>query len=208
MASVTRETVALSEPPADLDGFPRVDTAGRQWFRAHAAVNGPWWFSHDGSGRFDLEQPHGTCYLAGAVAVAMRERFGETLTRAGVVAGAAADQAMVSALPVAATVADTTSPASADYGVTRELGTVVPYSLPRRWAAAFNRAKLQGIQYWPRFSVGGDAKALALFGSAGADDARPTDPSPMSGREAARLAGIAVFDPPRSVPITDPPSRA
>jgi hypothetical protein len=43
--------------------------------------------------------------------------------------------------------------------------------------------------------------ALVLDGSA-ADGARPSDPSPVPGRAAAKAAGIAVIDPPRTVPIS------
>ncbi|HEY3140297.1 MAG TPA: hypothetical protein VGJ86_04170, partial [Acidimicrobiales bacterium] len=32
-----------------------------------------WWFSSDGSGRFDLAPPHGTCYLATDPIGALRE---------------------------------------------------------------------------------------------------------------------------------------
>lgn len=199
-----RKAVALGELPANLADFPTT-TASGEWFRAHTAGRGPWWFASDGCGRFDLAPPEGTCYVASHSAPAVHERLGETLVNGGVISGSEADRMVVSRLPLSERIADATVQQATRYGVTRELGTVIPYELPRRWASALRAAGHGGLRYWPRFSVLASYRAVALFGPAGADEARPIDPAPVSGRAAARAAGITVVDPPRTVSITDPP---
>ena len=61
----SRDTVALGPPTRPLRNFPACElTGGQPLHRGHRAGNGPWWFSSDGGGRFDLTPPRGTCYLA------------------------------------------------------------------------------------------------------------------------------------------------
>ncbi len=200
-----RQRVALAAPPDDLTGFPTSALAG-EWYRAHTAQLAPWWFAHDGHGRFDLREPHGTCYLGSHVMVAVRERLGETLSRAGMISAIEADRMVVSRLPVEATAADATRQSATRYGVTRELGTVTPYQLPQRWAAALHAAGHAAIRYWARFSVGSLLYAAGLFGAAGADPARPGDPDPLGGRDAAAAAGVMVVGVPRSLATVQPPA--
>lgn len=194
----------MSEP-GDLDGFPRVNDGHGSWYRAHRIDRGPWWFSSDRQGRFDLDPPYGTCYLASDVGVAVRERLGDQLIAAGVVSTAAADTMVVSALRQDTTdVADLTSKEAAGYGVTREAGAMEHYRLPQAWAAALQSLGYTGLRYWPRFSPAAGCYALAVFGGAGADDAKRRDPRPLSGRQACEQAGIAVHAPPHQVEITNP----
>lgn len=202
-----REVVALGEPHADLRRFPTADLGG-DWFRAHTVGNGPWWFAHTGQGRFDLPAPEGTCYLASHAVAALYERLGERLTRLGMISGTEADRIVVSRLTVSEVVADATAQRATRFGITRELGTVVPYDLPRRWARALREAGHDGLRYWPRFSVSPAFRALALFGHAGEHLSRPIDPDPRPGRAAAAAAGVRVVDRPRSLPISSPPARA
>jgi hypothetical protein len=61
----------LSEP-ADLAGFPAVRPPDRL-HRVCRRTNGTWWFSCDGSGRFDLDTPEGTCLFATDLYAAVRE---------------------------------------------------------------------------------------------------------------------------------------
>ncbi|MGN6634758.1 MAG: RES domain-containing protein, partial [Oryzihumus sp.] len=76
----SREVVAQQVPRTRLAGFPAYRLDPRTVLcRAHLAANGPWWFSHDGGGRFDLPAPRGTCYLATDPAAAVRERLGAVL---------------------------------------------------------------------------------------------------------------------------------
>ncbi len=207
MGGMTRQTQALGEPPADLAGFPRWPlTTARTVYRAHRTNRGPWWFSSAhatvSDGRFDLSGPSGTCYVAATADSAARERWGAHLNRLRSITGAMADDTSVSALrvPGPLRLADTCASKAANYGVTREIGTVTPYALPQRWAAALHVLGCGGIRYLSRFSTGPRDLAYALFGDAGSRS-WPDDPSPAAGRTVAAGAGIAVCDPPRNVKI-------
>ncbi|WP_300676155.1 RES domain-containing protein [Nocardioides sp.] len=200
-----RTDIALRAPATDLTTFPSCEVAGH-WHRAHTATREPWWFSHDGSGRFDLSTPAGTCYLAADVQSAVLERLGPTLAAAAMISGTQADAMVVSTLTLGPTRAadGTDTRAATAFGITREIGTVTPYGRAQEWSHALHRAGFEALRYWPRFSLGADQTALALFGAAGADDTRPLDAAPMTGRSAARRAGIDVLDPPRSVTTVTP----
>lgn len=201
----SREDVALTDPPEDLDAFPAAPLAGQDWYRAHTVNRGPWWFSHAGNGRFDLEPPDGTCYLGSSVETAVRERLGPTLSRANQIPTDEANGMVVSRLHAEGTAADTTAQEASRFGVTRELSTTTPYDLPQRWARALHGAGYDGLTYWPRFSPGSAQHALALFGAAGADSTQPTDPAPMAGPAAARHANVTVVGVPRSLDTVHPP---
>lgn len=203
MVDVTRQEIALGEPPEDVTAFPSIALSGL-WFRAHGAGRGVWWYSSDGSGRFDLAPPHGTCYLGSNVGVAVRERLGRRLA-AGPVPAAVADQMLVSRVRLRARVADLADRAAERYGITREIGSLTPYDLPRRWAAALHGAGHRGVRYWPRFALAAEDLSVALFAAAGAGTRRG-DPGPFTGRDALRAAGISVLGVPRSLPITPAPS--
>lgn len=209
----SREQVAQAGPPPSLAGFPvhelRPTTA---LFRAHRADRGPWWFGSDGSGRFDLPAPRGACYVALDPASAVRERVGPVLAAARAVPESLLEDVVVSrvALPAARDVADLQSRAAGEYGVTRELETMVPYAVPQAWARALDRAGHQGVRYGPRFTPG-DCSAVALFDDAGArdwavDDA-PAPAAQVPGGPAIvptpRRADLTVVRPPRTrVPRT------
>ena len=199
---MTRQEVAVGEPPEELADFPSVSLSGL-WFRAHSASRSVWWFSSDGSGRFDLTAPRGTCYLGSSVGVAVRERLGRRLA-GGSVPAAVADQMLVSRVRLRARVADFTTRAAEAFGVTREIGTITPYALPQRWATALHRSGHRGLHYWPRFAIAPDDLSVALFGNAGVGPRRG-DPGPFTGRDALRAAGIPVLGVPRSLPIVEPP---
>lgn len=208
MGSVSRadrEDTALTDPPDHLDGFPAVRVAGQRWHRAHRAGRSPWWFSHDGSGRFDLAAPHGTCYLSSSIEAAVRERLGPTLSCAGVLPADEADRMAVSRLDAEGMAADATDQRAARFGVTRELSTMTPYDRPRRWAMALHLTGYDGLVYGPRFSPGATHRALALFGDAGLDPTRTHDPHPITGSSAASQAGITVVGVPRRLETADPP---
>lgn len=204
-----RARPALGHPPEDVSGFPAREPVEETWHRAHATDRGPWWFSHDGSGRFDLTTPHGTCYLASTVEAALRERLGPTLLAAGRIGADEADRTWVSERVVQGRFADATDQDASRFGATREVGTLTPYDLPRAWAHAFHRAAFDGVRSWPRFSPGAGQYALGLFGPAGEDATPATDRTRgIPGRVAARLAGVDVIGVPRSMPVVDPPAGA
>lgn len=211
---MSRQRQALGRPPtgqAGLTGFPRRNlTTTRTVYRAHHSNNSPWWFATARAtgtdGRFDLPDPHGTCYLASTEAGAVRERWGRNLVRHGYVMAADADTTDVSALTVPRQhrLADTVSSKAANYRMTREIGTVTPYTLPQEWAVAFQTIGYEGIRYEPRFSTGSRDLAYAIFGDKG-PRTWPDDPTPTPGRTAAAKAGITVLDPPNQVKVIAPP---
>lgn len=179
-----RERTALGPPPASLAGFPAylVDTDA-DLFRAHGRELGPWWFGSDGSGRFDLPSPRGTCYVALDPLSALRERLGPVLGGSSAVPESLLEASVVSRLrlPQPREVADAQDRGAAAFGVTRELESTVPYAVPQAWARAFDGAGLGGVRYGPRFTPG-RSSAVALFGAEGAAD-WPRDPDPVPAQQ-------------------------
>nr|WP_238338511.1 RES family NAD+ phosphorylase [Pedococcus badiiscoriae] len=169
-------------------------------FRAHRSDRGPWWFGNDGSGRFDLPAPRGTCYVALDPLSALRERLGPVLGGSQAVPESLLETSVMSRLRLVASreLADVQDTRAADFGVTRELESMVPYAVPQAWARAFDEAGSGGVRYGPRFTTG-DHSAVALFDAAGAPD-WPTDPDPVP---AARVPGAPVSLPtPRRADLT------
>ena len=212
-----RPQVALAPATAArIDGFPASTIrADKVIYRAHRATLGPWWFCRCGDCRFDLPAPRGTCYLAENRVAALQEALGVRLIAAGVVDQHELTGRVISALrlPGHIQVANTTSAKAANHGVTREISTVVPYTLTRRWAQAWATAGFDGIRYLGRLSTNVDPKArcLAIFGAAGAGDTNyAVDPDPEPAVDTARAAGITIVDTlPRTGALTviPPPSR-
>lgn len=159
----------------------------------------PWWFSADGSGRFDLDPPEGTCYLATDAFAAIREA-----TRLGPVSTIwLADRELrrVTAPDPGARLAATTRQAAGRYGVTTELATVVPYDLPRRWAAAFRAVGFDGIRHQLRHDQRARPSGVALFGQAGSADLDDGTATPLT-VASLKAAGVAVLPPPHSAVLT------
>lgn len=196
-----RQRPAQGRPPGTLDGFPtRRLTEATDLFRAHASDLGPWWFGHDGYGRFDLPAPRGTCYVALDPASAVRERLGPVLGASLELPASLLEDVLVSRLrlPRAREVADVQARAAGAFGVTRELESMVPYAVPQAWARAFDEAALGGVAYGPRFTPG-DATAVALFGPGGRAD-WPVDDSPL---DAGQVDGVpTALAPPRLEDLT------
>jgi hypothetical protein len=203
-----RERTALGPPPESLTGFPAYPVGTEtDLFRAHGRGLGPWWFGNDGSGRFDLPPPRGTCYLALDALSALRERLGPVLGAAQAVPESLLEESVVSRLrlPESRHVADLQDRAAAGFGVTRELESTVPYAVPQAWARAFDDAGLGGVRYGPRFTPG-DSSALALFGAEGSAQ-WPVDPDPVPAHQVPgapvplltpRRADLTVVRPPRT----------
>jgi hypothetical protein len=169
-------------------------------FRAHSIHRGAWWFGSDGSGRFDLPAPRGTCYLALDPESAVRERLGPVLGgRVELPESTLADVVVSSlTLPRDVSVADVQSRRAAAYGVTRELETMVPYTVPQAWARALAQARFDGVRYGPRFTPG-QASALALFGEAG-EAGWSQDPTPLPAQEV--VADLRLWSTPRRADLT------
>lgn len=214
-------------PPADpgeLARFPQRTVEG-VWFRAHVdrggRDHGCWWFASVGDepaagGRFDLPEPHGTCYLASTEEAAARERVGTQLRRVSgresVTAAALATPrgpVTVTATEVPVTRAANLPVKAAQRWVNRSLavGTGI-YAVTQAWAAAFRTAGFGGLVHEPRFTGGGRVRSLALFGPAG----RPRPVPPVSRtralREVLQTHGVRVVDPPSSAPAVLAPDAA
>ncbi|MFI8567683.1 RES family NAD+ phosphorylase [Rhodococcus sp. NPDC078407] len=168
--SAERAVVHLSEPKAvsELSGrFPSyVYPAGTELFRSHRAGLGTRWYSSSGGGRFDLEEPGGTCYLAEDEVVTLLEIFGGQLVvpRYEVESRAASTITLGSDV----TLADLTANTGIAFGVTAEIFSTADYPLTQRWAAAFRAAGFDGLRYWARHELERAGRCVALFGGAGA----------------------------------------
>jgi hypothetical protein len=194
-----RPSIGLPPEPEGLAGFPVWQVhAGTVLCRATTEGLGPWWFSSDAAGRFDLEPPRGTCYLADDEVGAMLEVLGPVLVVSPT--WAARLRMWHLGLPHQCRAADTTVRAARGFGVTAELASMTPYALPQRWAAAFAAAGHQGVRYRVRHDPGG-SRALALFGAAG-ERRWPRGRSQQVGRsllaQLAAEAGVRVASVPAS----------
>lgn len=199
-----RQDAAQREPPhgIDLSGFPAdALPVSKPLFRAHSKRRGPWWFSSDGSGRFDLHPPRGTCYAADGPAPALRERLGPSYSGGGRAPAQLIDETLVTEIQAPkGRGASLEGPTARNYPITGELVAMTPYTVPRAWAAAFDRAGFEAIHYRGRFSHSFGVVCWALFDRAGAQP-HSVGPS-MTGRDACTAAGIAVMPPPPTDPST------
>ncbi|MGW8566969.1 RES domain-containing protein [Isoptericola sp. NPDC055881] len=180
----------------DLAAFPhkRIQ-AGRLWYRQHHLP--PWYFSSNRKGRFDLDPPRGTCYLASRPEAAAREFIGADVADAGFVAAALLRDRYVSALtlPRDMRLAHTQHQDAISHGViSNELCHMTPYDVPQAWARAFDAAGFDGIWHTLRFSTT-VPRGMALFGTAGGAD-WPVDPHPTPLRTVVDSMRISVLDTP------------
>jgi RES domain len=138
-------------------------------FRIRRRERSPWWFSNDGSGRFDLlGADAGTCYLAQRPVGAFIEVFrtGTVIPEAEVNARALARLRV----PVATKLADCTSSRARSFGVTAAIHSQPNYTRTQAWAQAFADAGFDGILYCVSHNPSGSELGVALFGGAGAQD--------------------------------------
>ncbi len=117
--------------------------------------------------RFDLPVPRGTCYLASDPVAALLEVVGPDRIR-GLVSHDFLQERGLRELPVPRelVIADLTSRQAAGFGVTAEIGTIVPYDLPQTWAAKLHESRCDGLVYWLRHDPS-RAEGWALFGPQG-----------------------------------------
>lgn len=160
-----RQAPSLASPPEDLAAFPvwHVHEGAALW-RVTKREHGPWWFSSDGSGRFDLPSPRGTCYLADDPVVAVLEALGPVQRPGG--AWFAERHLWELRLVAQCRAADATARPARGFGVTAELWTIVPFAVPQAWAAALAASGFEGLRTRARHDPAG-GRTLALFGAAG-----------------------------------------
>jgi len=177
----------LGLPPDDLTRFPSLDVDRRRsLYRIHRSDLGPWWFSGDGSGRFDLRDGRGSCYLAVTAIGASIEVF----RVATLIPEAEVEARSLSSLvpPMRARLADCTISAARKFGITGAIHTQPDYTVPQSWAEAFAVAGFGGIRYRLSHDPAQRELGVVLFGAAGEQSlpVRRTEPVPASVIETAR----------------------
>ena len=177
----------LGLPPDDLARFPAFGVDRRRSLnRIHRSDAGPWWFSGDGSGRFDLRNGRGSCYLA----VTPVGAFIEVFRVATVIPEAEVEARSLSSLapPTRARLADCTVSAARKFGISGAIHTQPDYTAPQAWAEAFAAAGFGGIRYRVSHDPAQHELGVVLFGDAGEQSlpVRRTEPIPASVIEAAR----------------------
>ena len=214
-----RRTLAQQPPDPDIDytGFP-AHTSGvdRAWYRSHTdrpsrTDRGVWWFASSpesaaspASGRFDLPEPEGTCYLAETQAASVNELIGPDVAARGWVEAALVTGRVVSRvqLPHATRAANVSVSKASAFRVTSELTSTGDYDLTQDWARTFRQAGFDGIRYALRFTPG-KARGLALFGGAGAPDPTwPGDEDPQQLRAQVERMGVEVVGTPSSASVS------
>lgn len=153
-------------------------------------------------GRFDLAEPEGTCYLASDEISALLEVIGPELLRGAISSEFLAARSLRKLqLPEEREVADLTSRETVRFGVTAEIGTLIPYDRPQAWASALHSAGHSGIAYWPRHDPARKI-ALAIFGPHGErkrwKKGREASLSPELIERLLVECGIEVLDVPRA----------
>lgn len=184
---MTRAQPSLREPtPQRVARVPDLPLASVDVARAVTRGRSMWWFSNrtddpDAAGRFDLERPHGTCYLADDAVGALIERFASPDDLDPLVTYADVEDTHVYRGIVArpASVADTCDRAAR---IPKELGTVTPYTIPWAWADALHADGRGGVRAWLRHDPAGTT-GIAVFGPASSpghlpDPADWPDPGP------------------------------
>lgn len=137
-------------------------------FRMHPGDLGPWWFSSDGHGRFDLRPPQGTCYLSLSQLGAFVEVFRDfTFVDAVDVAARAVSRLQ---MPRDVVLANCTSSRARRFGVIGEIHSTPAYGTTQGWAAALRDAGFDGVRYFCGQDPSQREIGIALFGDAGEAD--------------------------------------
>jgi RES domain-containing protein len=149
--------------------FPRRTLRGdKTLYRIHREVTGGWWFSSDGSGRFDPppDSGKGACYLAEGPLGAWVEVFRKKML---VSESAVADRVLMSVeLGRDLRLADLTSRRALQFEVTASLGANEDYRSSQAFAGRAIAAGFDGIRYFVRHDPGQRLQGIVLFHDAGA----------------------------------------
>jgi hypothetical protein len=173
---VTGPRVDLAPPPPDLSAFPTPSDAqaSRELYRIFfhrnsrsGELTSPWRFGSvpPGASRFDLPVPHGTCYWSDRRYGAFVEVFcgARVVDRVDVTRR----RLFAATPPPRLRLADTSSRRAYRFGISGELLTVVPYTVPQAWAQALHGAGFAGVIGVGRHDPALEARNVALFGPAG-----------------------------------------
>jgi RES domain len=157
-----------------LTGFPRRTLRGDHTiYRIHRSATAAWWFSSDGSGRFDpVGSGKGACYLAERPLGAWVEVFRKEMLLAEAEIGGRSLFAVEVERDLR--LADLASRRTLNFGVTASLGANQEYGDSQSFAERALTAGFDGIRYLVRHDPAQRLYGLALFGDPGTPD--PTDP--------------------------------
>jgi RES domain-containing protein len=151
-----------------LKRFPRRTLRGdRTLYRIHRARERCWWFSSDGSGRFDpIATELGACYLAERPIGAWIEVF----RKAMLLAEAEIAERSLSSVQLGRDLrlADLTSRRALQFGVTASVGANEVYGPSQAFAASAVAAGFDGVRYLARHDPAQKLYSVALFATAGA----------------------------------------
>ncbi len=183
--------------------FPRRTLkADRDIYRIHRADRPPWWFSADGSGRFDpVGTGQGACYLAEQPLGAWVEVFRRRL----LLADAELQGRVMTTVRIgrALRLADLTSRRGLAFGVTASLGADEDYAASQAFAIAAVHSGFAGIRYLVRHDPAQQLYGLALFANAKAPTTYATSAQTTTStipadieREAARRFGYRILPTP------------
>ena len=160
----------------------------------HRREHGAWWFSSDGSGRFDLTSPDGACYLAETSLGALIEHFDGI----DIVPQPDLDERRVSILEPGRPLrlADCTSSRARSFGVDLSLSAGSDYERTQRFAQWFADSGFDGVRYFLRNDPAATLIGVVLFGASGEQDLPVLSTSPVNEAtldEAALMFGIQVL---------------
>jgi hypothetical protein len=163
---------SLGPPPAPerLRNFPSYDLPGTLALaRIHANGRDPWYFSSRMSGRFDLPEPYGACYLAETATGAFVEVFQRWIAQRIPIPRTEVAVRQASALfaPGPFRLADCTAPGALAFGATGLIHTSPDRALTQTWAAAFHAAGFGGVRYLVSTAPSMQLVGIALFGPSG-----------------------------------------
>jgi RES domain len=147
--------------------FPLATLRGdREIYRIHRSARDPWWFSTDGSGRFDpIGTGSGSCYFS-------RESLGawiEVFRKQILLAGDEVSERSLYAVRLGRDLklADITSRRALQFGITASLGANEDYAASQTFAADALASGFDGIRYLVRHDPAQKLYGYALFGQPG-----------------------------------------
>jgi len=152
----------------NLTGFPRRTLRGdRDIYRIHRYDRFAWWFSSDGSGRFDpVGTSMGACYLAEKPLGAWVEVF----RRGMLIAEVEVQVRRLGAITLGRDLrlANLASRRALQFGVTASLGADQDYAASQAFARAALEYGFDGLRYLVRHDPAQQLYGIALFSDAGA----------------------------------------
>ncbi len=188
---------SLKSPPAakEMSAFPLLRWGDEPLYRVARKQNSTWWFSADGSGRFDLTSvtDQGTCYFGVDRHAPLLEVFREQPVDP---ADLEIRSLRVVQLLGSRMLADTASREARGFGITLEIATITPYDICHEWAMRFFELGFAGLHHHLRHDPA-SGSGVSLFGPVGgSSDEWPEGETLPITRDDAERAGLRVRDVP------------